>query len=155
QFWRTEVGYTYRPLRVVAEFGIKLGVVRGNSLVSLEELDESKYSVGLNYAEPWLRFRMADSWHLELSALASITEVGFSVGGGAALLIGDPYGTRLTLGGETIGFGSTYFGSRFYTKLDLLVREGITVGPVVEVTNMPHADAFGVRLYGDASFALA
>ena len=97
---------------------------------------------------------MADAWHLELAALASISEVGFSIGGGTALLIGDPYGTRLTLGAEAVGFGSTYFGSRFYTKLDLLVREGITVGPAVEVTDMPHATTFGVRLYGDASFAL-
>jgi hypothetical protein len=154
QYWRVEIGYTYRPLRTVAEFGIKLGVVRGTSLVQQTELDTSAFSVGLNYAEPWLRFRLADAWHVELAALASISEVGFSIGGGTALLIGDPYGTRLTLGAETIGFGSTYFGSRFYTKLDLLVREGMTVGPAVEVTNMPHAETYGVRLYGDTSFTL-
>jgi hypothetical protein len=154
QYWRAEVGYTYRPLRTVAEFGIKIGVVRGTSLVTLTEADFSRYSVGLNYAEPWIRFRMADAWHLELSALASITEIGFSVGGGTALLIGDPYGTRLTLGAETIGFSSTYFGSRFYTRLDILIREGFTVAPVVEVTDMPHAQSFGVRLYGDASLTL-
>jgi hypothetical protein len=97
---------------------------------------------------------MADAWHLELALLTSITEIGFSVGGGGALLIGDPYGTRLTLGGEGIGFKDTYFGSRFYTRLDLLVREGITVAPVVEVTDMPHADSFGVRLLTDASIRL-
>lgn len=154
QFWRVETGYTYRPLRTVAEFGIKIGVVRGTSLVPLAELDTKKYSVGLNYAEPWLRLRMADAWHLEISALTSISEVGFSVGGGTALIIGDPYGTRLTLGAEAIGFKDTYFGSRFYSRLDLLVREGITVAPVVEVTDMPHADSFGVRLYGDASITL-
>jgi hypothetical protein len=154
QFWRVETGYTYRWLRTVAEFGIKIGVVRGTSLVALPEYDIKKYSVGLNYAEPWLRFRIADAWHLELAALTSVTEIGFSVGGGLALLIGDPYGTRLTLGAEEIGFQQTYFGSRFYTKVDILVREGITVAPVVEVTDMPHADSFGVRLYGDASIAL-
>ncbi len=149
EFWRVDAGYTYRPLRTVAEFGIKIGVVRGTSLEGGQPA-----SVGLNYGEPWVRFRLADAWHLELAALASITEVGFSVGGGGALIVGDPYGTRLTLGGETIGFGDTYFGSRFYSRLDLLVREGITVAPVIEVTDMPHADSYGVRLYGDASFAL-
>ncbi len=154
QFWRVEAGYTYRPLRTVAELGIKIGVVRGTSLVAEDQLDPSKFSVGLNYAEPWLRLRLADAWHVELAALASITEIGFSIGGGAALLIGDPYGTRLTLGGETIGFGDTYFGSRFYSRFDLLVREGITVAPVIEVTDMPHAESYGVRLYGDASIAL-
>jgi len=91
---------------------------------------------------------------VEVAALTSVTEVGFSVGGGGALLIGDPYGTRLTLGAETIGFSSTYFGSRFYSRLDILVREGITVAPVVEVTDMPHAESFGVRLFGDAAIAL-
>ena len=154
QFWRVEVGYTYRMLRAVAELGIKLGVVRGSSLVPLDALDSSKYDVGLNYAQPWVRFRLADAWHLEIAALASITEVGFSIGGSTALLIGDPYGTRLTLGAEDIGFGSTYFGSRFYSRVDFLIREGMTIAPVVEVTNMPHADAYGVRLYGDVSLAL-
>ena len=154
QYWRVETGYTYRPLRTVAEFGIKIGVVRGTSLVPLSQADFSRYSVGLNYAEPWLRLRIADAWHVELSALTSISEVGFSVGGGTALLIGDPYGTRLTLGAETIGFSSTYFGSRFYSRVDILIREGFTVAPVVEVTDMPHAQSFGVRLYGDASITL-
>jgi hypothetical protein len=154
QFWRVETGYTYRPLRTVAEFGVKVGVVRGTSLVPLQQLDTSKYSIGLNYVEPWIRFRLADIWHLELSALTSVTEVGFSVGGGTALLVGDPYGTRLTLGAEEIGFQQTYFGSRFYSKVDILIVEGVTVAPVVEVTDMPHADSFGVRLYGDASIAL-
>jgi hypothetical protein len=154
EYWRVEAGYTYRPLRTVAEFGIRLGVVRGSSPSAASASDPSKSSVGLNYAEPWLRFRMADDWHLDLSALGSVTEVGFSLGGGAALLIGDPYGTRLTLGGQFIGFGSTYFGSRIYTRLDILVKEGITVGPLIEATDMPHADTFGVRLLGDASFAL-
>jgi hypothetical protein len=154
QFWRVETGYTYRPLRTVAEFGIKIGVLRGTSLVPLQVLDTSKYSIGANYVEPWIRFRIFDIWHVELAALTSVTEVGFSVGGGAAVLIGDPYGTRLTLGVEEIGFGQTYFGSRFYSKVDILIVEGVTVAPVVEVTDMPHADSFGVRLLADASISL-
>src|SRR6185312_1783957 len=39
QYWRVEAGYTYRPLRTVAEFGIKIGVVRGTSLVPLTQAD--------------------------------------------------------------------------------------------------------------------
>jgi hypothetical protein len=155
QYWRVEVGYTYRPLRTVAEFGIRIGVVRGTSLVDLHELDEDKYKVGLNYAAPSVRFRLADAWHVEVGLLASITEIGFSLGGGTSLLIGDPYGTRLTLGVETIGFvKSTYFGTRIWSRLDILVREGFTVGPTIEVTDMPHADSFGVRLLADANVSL-
>lgn len=152
QYWRMEAGYTYRPLRTVAEFGLKIGVVRGSSLVSLSKYDESKYKVGLNYASPSVRFRMGDSWHLDLSLLTSITEIGFSVGGGTALHIGDPYGTHLTLGAEAVGITkSTYFGSRFYSRLDLLVHPRVIVAPVIEVTDMPHAEVFGVRLFGDVT----
>jgi hypothetical protein len=144
-FWRAEAGYTYRPLRTVSEFGIKIGVVRG---------DAGKGTVGINYAEPWVRFRMADAWHVEFAVITSVTEIGFSVGGGTALIMGDPHGTRLTLGAEEVGFSSSYFGSRMYARLDVLVKEGITVGPAIEVTDMPHAASFGVRLLGDASVAL-
>jgi hypothetical protein len=155
QFWRVELGYTYRPLRYVAEFGIRLGVVRGTSLVPLDQLDVSKYSVGLNYGAPSVRFRLLDLWHVELEGVASISEVGFSVGGGVQNIIGDPYGTRLTIGWESIGVTSaTYFGTRLWTRLDIAVRDGFSVAPVVEVTDMPHAQAFGVRLYGDATMLL-
>ncbi|MFT3772787.1 MAG: hypothetical protein QM820_45945 [Minicystis sp.] len=150
QYWRTEVGYTYRPLRTVAEFGIRIGVVRGTSLVSLPTLDQEKYKVGLNYAAPSVRFRFHDAWHADFSLLASITEVGFSVGGGTALHIGDPYGTQLTLGVESIGFQKgTYFGSRFYGRFDLLVRHGLIIAPTIEATDMPHAGVFGIRLLAD------
>lgn len=152
QFWRVEVGYTYRPLRAVAEFGLKIGVVRGTSLVDLPEFDESKYKVGLNYASPSVRFRFHDHWHLDLDLVTSITEIGFSVGGGGALLIGDPWSTHLTFGAEVVGWArSTYFGSRFYTRYDVMIHERVTIAPVIEVTDMPHAEAFGVRLYGDVN----
>src|SRR5262249_44893836 len=86
QYWRVEAGYTYRPLKTVAEFSIRGGVVRGTSLVA-GDYDESKYAVGLNYGATTVRFRLADSWHLEGELLTSISETGFSVGTGAALLI--------------------------------------------------------------------
>jgi hypothetical protein len=150
QYWRTEVGYTYRPLRTVAEFGIRIGVVRGASLVDLPQLDQEKYKVGLNYAAPSVRFRFHDLFHMDFSLLASITEVGFSVGGGSALHIGDPYGTQLTLGAEGIGVQKgTYFGSRFYGRFDLLVRHGLIIAPTIEATDMPHAGVFGIRLLAD------
>jgi len=152
QYWRVEAGYTYRPLRTVAEFSLRIGVVRGASLVPSQTLDASRYKVGLNYASPSVRFRFADAWHMDLELVASITEIGFSVGGGGALLIGDPYGTHLTLGGEAVGVSrGTYFGSRFYGRFDVQIHHRVTVAPVIEVTDMPHAGAFGVRLYGDVN----
>jgi hypothetical protein len=155
QYWRVEAGYTYRPLRTVAEFSLRGGVIRGESLVGLSELDEEKYKVGLNYGAPTVRFRFADAWHLEVGFLTSITEIGFSVGFANALLIGDPYGSKLTLGFETIGLDeATYFGSRFYSRMDIAVDDRITISPMLEVTDMPHADAFGVRLLGEGGLSL-
>jgi len=155
QYYRIEAGYTYRPLRTVAEFSIRGGVVRGRSLVPLKAYDERKYDVGLNYGSPSVRFRLADAWHLEWEILTSVTEIGFSVGTGGALLIGDPYGSRLTAGFETIGLTEgTYFGSRLYTRMDVVATERLTVAPIVEVTDMPHAETFGVRLLAEATAAL-
>lgn len=156
QYWRVEAGYTYRPLRTVAEFSLRGGVVRGTSLVGgLEEKNDESYKVGLNYGAPTVRFRFADAWHLELEFLTSITEIGFSVGFGNALLIGDPYGSKLTLGFETIGVDSdTYFGSRFFSRMDIAAADRVTVSPMVEVTDMPHAEAFGVRLLGEVNVAV-
>jgi len=149
QYWGVELGYTYRPLRTVAEFSIRGGVLRGTSLVSTKTLDEAKYKVGANYGAPSIRLRIADAWHIEGELVASITEVGFSIGFGSALLIGDPYGSKLTLGFETIGISGEYFGTRFYSRVDIAATQRVHVSPIIEVTDMPHADTFGVRLLGD------
>lgn len=154
RFWKTEFSYTYRPLRTVAEFSLRAGVVRGRSLVP-GTLDESRYEVGLNYGVPSVRFRLSDSWHLETELLTSVTEVGFSVGTGASLLIGDPYGTKITLGFETIGLTQgTYFGSRFYSRVDFPATGWLWLAPVIEVTDMPHSERYGVRLVGEATAEL-
>jgi len=155
QYWRVEAGYTYRPLRTIAEFSLRAGVVRGTSLVALEQYDEDKYEVGLNYGSPSVRFRLADAWHLETELLTSVTEVGFSVGTGGALLIGDPYGSKLTLGFEAIGLTEgTYFGSRIFTRMDIAATERFVIAPILEVTDMPHAESFGVRLLAEAGASL-
>ena len=157
QYWRAEAAYTYRPLRAVSEFGFRIGVVRGESLVDLDlaTYDSENYSVGLNYAAANVRFRLADILHTDLELLGSVTEIGFSSGAGAAVILGDPLGTRFTAGWQTIGFtNETNFGTRFYTRLDLKPSERITLAPSVEVTNMPHADRFGVRLLLDSGFTL-
>jgi hypothetical protein len=155
QYWRVEASYTYRPLRTVAEFGFRLGVVRGRSLVDVDLYDDDRFDVGLNYAGANVRFRIADILHADLQIMGSVTEVGFSTGAGAAVVLGDPYAFHFTLGWQTIGFTyETYFGTRFYTRLDLPVASRITVAPNIEVTDMPHAGDFGVRLLADAGFVL-
>jgi hypothetical protein len=153
EFFRVEGSYTYRPLRVVTEFSLRIGVVRGTSPVPLSaapapgKSEADRFKVGLNYGAPTVRLRLDDIVHLEAEFLTSVTETGFSVGTGAALLIGDPYGSKLTLGAESI----QVFGTRMWTRMDIRASRSVSVAPVVEVTNMPHADNYGVRLLGEVT----
>lgn len=155
-YYRIEGSYTYRPLRVVSEFSLRAGVVRGRSPVAIDtEANKGKSlaersKVGLNYGAPTVQFRLADNWHLEGEFLTSVTEVGFSVGGGGALLIGDAYGSKLKLGFEAI----QVFGTRFYGELDIRASDRVVIAPIVEVSDMPHADKYGVRLIGQFSVNL-
>jgi hypothetical protein len=82
--------------------------------------------------------------------LTSVTEVGFSVGGGGAIILGDPYGSKLVFGGE----GIQVFGARGYTRLDIAANERLTLSPIVEVTNMPHAESAGLRLLAEVGVEL-
>ncbi len=141
RYYRVEAGYTYRMLGAVAEFGLRGGAVRGTSVVP-GETDPSKRAVGLNYGAPWVLLRATDWLHVEATTLTSVTEVGFSVGGGAAVMIGDPWGSKFTLGLESV----QVFGTRAYSRMDLPVGRGAYLAPIVEVTDMPHADRTGVRL---------
>ena len=144
RYLRAEAGYTFRMLRDVAEVGLRLGVVRGTS-------PGRDRQVGLNYGAPHLRLRALPLLHFDFSVLTSVTEIGFSLGGGAAVHIGDPYGTKLSLGFETV----QVFGTRGYSRLDVSGPLGLTLSPIVEVTDMPHATATGVRLLFEASRPVA
>ncbi len=151
-YYRLEAAYTYRPLRLITEFSLRIGVVRGRSPVPFDlETDvldpNERFRVGLNYGAPTVRVRLEDIVHLEGEFLTSVTEVGFSVGAGGALLIGDPYGSKLTLGFESI----QVFGERFYSKLDIAATRALLLSPMIELTNMPHARKYGVRLLGEVS----
>lgn len=148
-YYRVEGAYTYRILRTVAEFGIRAGVVRGRSVVA-GETDPNRFDVGLNYGAPRLRLRATPELHFEGEFLTSVTEVGFAVGGGGAVIIGDPYATRLALGVE----GIDLFGWRAYSRLDVVTSRRWSFAPIVEVTTMPNADKAGVRLIGELGLNL-
>jgi hypothetical protein len=143
RYVRSEVGYTYRMLRNVAEIGLRIGLVRGRSPGRADE-------VGLNYGSPHLRFRAAPSVHVEVSSLTSVTEIGFALGGGGSLHLGDPYGTKLVVGFESV----QVFGTKAFSRLDLATQRGLVFSPIVEITDMPHATKAGVRLLFELSAPL-
>ena len=156
RYFRLEGGYTYRPLRFITEFSLRAGVVRGKSPVPFDEGSDSSgavkpsdpFAVGLNYGAPSVRLRLADICHVEGEFLTSVTEKGFSLGAGAAVLIGDPYGAKLTLGFESI----KTFGTRFWSRMDIPATSRVMFSPIIEIADMPHANKFGVRLMGELGF---
>ena len=156
-YYRVEASYTYRPLRLISEFSLRVGMVRGESPVPYAATDSAGNSlgirkdVGLNYAAPTVRFRLSDIVYADGTLLTSVTEIGFSTGVGGALLLGDPYGTKLTLGFEDI----QVFGRRFYARTDIAVHPRVRESPIIEVTDMPHANKYGVRLLGEATVKVA
>jgi hypothetical protein len=139
-YYRLEASYAYRPLRTISEFGVRLGLVRGTSPHT--NGDSGEKEVGLNYAAPWVTLRMVDGVHLGGHLVTGVTEVDFSMGAGAELTFGDPYGGNLSLGFESI----QGFGSRFFTKVDIVMSDRLMLSPIIEATNMPNADEYGVRL---------
>lgn len=148
RYFRLEGGYTYRPLRFVTEFSLRAGVVRGKSPVPFEDSTaegRDPFAVGLNYGAPSVRIRAADLVHFEGEFLTSVTEKGFSLGVGAAVLVGDPYGGKLTLGFESI----KTFGTRFWSRMDIPASRRLMVSPIIEIADTPHANVFGVRLLGE------
>ena len=154
-YYRIEAGYTYRSLRTVSEFGFRLGVLRGQSLKPLETYQADQYDVGLNFGAARVRFRLLELWQLEGELLTSITEEGFSAGIHLATHIGDPYGTKLILGFERLGLSGVTFGNRFYSRMDIVAGSRLTVSPIIEITDMPNAETFGVRLIGELSLRIA
>jgi hypothetical protein len=147
-YYRIEASYTYRPLRTILEFGIRTGMVRGHAPIETVP-GQLAQNPGLNYGGAFAVFRFHDIVHFEASLLTSVTEQGFSSGVGAAFHFGDPYGTKLILGFETV----KTFGTRAYSRLDL-VRGVVRVSPIVEVTDAPHADRAGVRLVTEVGLTL-
>jgi hypothetical protein len=155
RYFRIEGSYTYRPMRIVTEFGVRGGTLRGSSPVPPRELaagqsEDDRFDVGLDYGGPRVRFRFHDLVHADGELVVGLTELGFSWGGGGAILIGDAYGSKLTLGFESLQL----FGTRFFSRMDVVAADGVILGPMIEVTNMPSAEKYGVRLLGEVMFEL-
>jgi hypothetical protein len=150
QYYRVEGSFTYRPLRFITEFASRVGVLRGQSPVplALAERGDGAFDVGLDYIAQSVRFRIVDPLHVDVEGLTGITEEGFRLGLLSRLLIGDPYGSKLVLGAQ----GIQGFGARFWSRVDIRANDRLIVSPIIEATNWPHADAYGVRLLAEIAY---
>jgi hypothetical protein len=155
KYYQVEAAYTYRLLRTIDEFTFHTGVMRGISPVP-GTIDPScatfptcnDRKVGWYYAAASVKLRIADLWRIDVKLLTGLTEVKFSGGGGGAVEVGDPYGSKLRIGFESIAI----VGTRFFSQVDIQASPHLRLSPIIEATDMPHADRFGVRLIGEALY---
>jgi hypothetical protein len=152
RYYRIEGAFAYRFLGAVTEFGSRMGVLRGQapSPYASTVRGNDAFDVGLDYIAPSVRLRLTDGFHVDLEGLTGLTEERFRVGALSRLLIGDPYGSKLVLGVQ----GIDGFGVRFWSRVDITANQALTVSPIIEATNWPHADAYGVRLLLELAFDL-
>ncbi|MEO1268762.1 MAG: hypothetical protein AAFX99_11735 [Myxococcota bacterium] len=109
-FWRTELAYTYRPLRTLYDFHFGVGVMRGNrATLTLDDGVSAPVGVtrsidepGLNYGYGGLTLELGRNFSTEARVILGASEQGFVAGVGGLLRIGTIGGTRLELGGEAI-----------------------------------------------------
>lgn len=137
-YWHAEGAFTYRPLRLVTEFTVKAGALRGTTPWTYI----GERHTGLYYTAPVVRLRATDSLHLDLEALTGVSQHGFELGVGGEALLGDPYGSKLAVGFESI----QHFGTRFWSRVDITATPWLTLSPTVEATDFPYAESYGVRL---------
>lgn len=147
KYYQIDATYTYRLLRTIDEFSFHTGVVRGLSPVP-GALDTDHRKVGWYSAAASVKVRVADAWRIEGELLTGLTEIRFSGGGGGAVEVGDPYGSKLRLGFESVA----HFGTRFFSQVDIQANPHLRLSPIIEATDMPHADRFGVRLLGEVLY---
>jgi hypothetical protein len=139
-------------LQFITEFSVRIGALRGEAPApgAVTARGAEALNVGLDYMAPSVRLRATDGFHVDLEGLTGLTEEQFRVGALTRLLIGDPYGSKLVLGMQ----GIQGFGARFWTQVDITATSWLLVSPVIEATNWPHADAYGVRLLLDLTMDL-
>ena len=145
-YWRAEARYDYRFLLVLYSLGLRLGVLRGTSPIEDRyPTGDDPHAAGLNYAVPELRLRFHDVFHMDAGVIIGVNDEGFAFGGTGAMHIGDLYGPRLTLAFE----GVQQLGVTAKTQVHLPLVDWLELAPVVELTNLPAGDRFGLRMLGD------
>ena len=159
-FWRTELSYTYRPLKLLYDFQFGVGVMRGSrAAVALEDGEEvpvgleegaSADEPGLNYGYGGISLELLPNLSTDLRLILGASELGFVAGVGGLVRLGRIAGTRLEVGGEVIQDAGALGFFRF--AWDTVER--VPMALAVELTTWPDSDANprATRLLYDLGF---
>lgn len=148
-YWRAEASYEYSFFWAVDSVRIHVGRLRGE-VVNLNGPAVGASTVGLDYGSADIVWRAHDLLRFRTSVTFGFSQEGFELGGGAAMVIGEPQGTSLTLGVD----GVTGLGVTGRLRLGWLVVPRLPMGATIEVTTFPLADEPGMRLLLDAAYEI-
>ena len=131
RLFRGELDWTYRLIGALYSIHLGFGAVEAKTPV---EMGTDRR--GYRYGYGGLRFRLYDSVWLDGRALIGMSDVGFSPGGGAQLILGDDWRTCVKLGGEI----SEALSYRAWITLQWDTVPGFLMSATATTTDEPRAE---------------
>ena len=149
-YWRTAASFGYSFFGVVDAIRFELGVLRGEQQVVGFDATPTTQAIGFNWGSGELLFRVHELVRIRSRLIFGVSQEGFELGGALGVVIGDPDGTSLELGGE----GVTGLGVTGRLRLGWATVPRVPMGATIELTTFPIDDAAGVRLLFDAAYEI-
>ena len=149
-YWRSSANFSYAFFGIVDAIRFEIGILRGEREVVARDATLVADALGFNWGSGELLFRLHDLARIRTRLIFGVSQQGFELGGALALVIGDPDGTSLELGGE----GVTGLGGNGHLRLGWATVPRVPMGATIELTTFPTADVAGVRLLFDAAYEL-
>jgi|GEM_PF-1086580 len=149
-YWRTAASFGYSFFGVVDAIRFELGVLRGEQQLVDFDTTRTTEALGFNWGSGELLFRLHELVRIRSRLIFGVSEQGFELGGALGLVIGDPDGTSLELGGE----GVTGLGATGRLRLGWATVPRVPMGATIELTTFPTDDVAGVRLLFDAAYEI-
>ncbi len=123
---RYTLSFGYRILRALHGIEFGLGLVRGAEIVD-------RRNIGLNYGWGELQLQLHEWAYLDLRLFLGIGGVGFELGGGATLIVGNRYGTHASVAIDAI----THVGFELVTKLETDTLRFARLATLIIFTTLP------------------
>ncbi len=153
RYLRTEVKWTHRMFRALYATSFGFGAIEGitpadATPVSLEELTQARYGFGE------VRLRVHPAVFLDARLALGISHEGFIPGAAASVIVGRPWGSNISFGGELL----SDMGASGFVRLQWDTAPPLLMGASIIRTDLPGAnlpDSPGVLIRYDLSYRMA
>jgi hypothetical protein len=151
QYVRAEAKWTHHFFRAIYAASFGFGAIEGHT-PSGPEADAMELEPRARYGFGEVRTRLHPSVFLDLRGVLGVSHEGFITGGGAALTLGRPWATSVTIGAE----GFQTLGPSGYVRLQWDTAPPLLMGASVIRTDLPAAELDdGVMLRYDVAYTVA